>query len=34
MNPRDADQGDLRKLVPNGARMIIASGLCLHKHAN
>ena len=32
MNLRDADHRDL-KLVPGDARMTIASGLRLHKHA-
>ena len=30
VNPRDADHSDL-KLAPNGARVTIASGLCLHR---
>ena len=32
VNPRDGDDRDL-KLVPNSARMMIASGLRLYKHA-
>ena len=32
VNPRDADHRDL-KLAPDGARMMIALGLCLHKHS-